>query len=502
MSTLDALSNAAHIDDLPGSAGGDVEREAAAARIPNVLLLSSSLLTDRMLQHGGVLEGLRGIARTTVWATSAGKSGSPEWTRSPGVHAAFPEIRPFREFPFNYLRRLNEFTWDFRYRPPSRLSMIRHVRNKIQPAYIRALQLPARLLALLRAEARLESWLERLLLTYPRSPEAADRIRHERPDVVVTTGPHRFEEPAVIAEAKKQGIPTLAFITSWDNISTKHRMVFGYDGYLVWSEQMKRELLQFYPASRHVPIYVVGAPQFDVFYQPRFDRTRQEYCESQGLRPELPIILYALGSPNFVREHHGALFMAERVARGDLGDVQLLVRPHPMFDNGREAELLRGFGSRVRVQRTGKTGTALPSRSQDESQITEWVNTFRHADVLVNLSSTTAVDAAICDCPIVNLDFDPEPGQPNQMLVRDVNHSWTHYKPIAESGGLVLVGSMEEMVGAVRAYLRQPEMHRDRRRWIAEHVCGFVDGKCGERMALAIRDFACHQLPATGESAR
>jgi len=36
------------------------------------------------------------------------------------------------------------------------------------------------------------------------------------------------------------------------------------------------------------------------------------------------------------------------------------------------------------------------------------VNTFRHADVVVNFSSTVAIDAAIFDKPVVNLDFDPE----------------------------------------------------------------------------------------------
>lgn len=28
-----------------------------------------------------------------------------------------------------------------------------------------------------------------------------------------------------------------------------------------------------------------------------------------------------------------------------------------------------------------------------------------------------------------------------------------------------------------------------KRRWITEYVCGYVDGRCGERMAEAILDF-------------
>jgi hypothetical protein len=93
------------------------------------------------------------------------------------------------------------------------------------------------------------------------------------------------------------------------------------------------------------------------------------------------------------------------------------------------------------------------------------------------------------DRPVVNLDYDPEPGRPNQALVKEVNHLWTHFKPVAESGGVWLVNNPEEMVEAVRTYLAHPEMHRDRRRWIAEYVCQYLDGRCGQRMAAAILDF-------------
>jgi len=128
------------------------------------------------------------------------------------------------------------------------------------------------------------------------------------------------------------------------------------------------------------------------------------------------------------------------------------------------------------------------------------VNTFRHADVVVNLASTVTIDAAIFDRPIVNLDYDPEPGQPNQALVRDVNHAWTHFKPIAESGGVWLVNNPEQMIEAIRGYLADPSLHRDRRRWLTQYVCEYLDGRCGERMAMAIRDFIQGQAKKAGGS--
>ena len=460
---------------------------------PEVLLLSSSLFIDRIFLYTQFLNVLSNAAFPKVWATSAGNPDLRNvWSIPPALIEDFPAVSPFKEFPYNYLRRLNEFVWDFRQRPPSRLSIMRHILNGTQKPRVRALKLPARALALLKAERPLEDRLERLLLTYQRSPEALERLRANPPAVLVTTGPFQFEEPAVVAVAKNLGIPTLALIPSWDNLSTKNRLTFKYDGYLVWSEQTKRELHHFYPHTRRVPVYIIGAPQFDLFFQERFRLSRAQFCAVQGLRPELPIILYAISSPNVFREHHGALYLAERLARGDLGEVQMIIRPNPIHDFVEVAELARKYYPRVIMQRTSESGTSLTARSQNERQITDWVNTFRHADVVVNLSSTVAIDAAIFDRPVINLNYDPEPGQPQQALVKEINHCWTHFKPIAESGGVWMVNDPEEMFEAVKTYLAHPELHREKRRWVAEYVCGYLDGRCGERMAAAILDFVHH----------
>jgi hypothetical protein len=451
-----------------------------------ILILSSSILTDRMLLYTEALDTVSRDTAVTVWAKSfANAEGRAVWNQSQATVEAFPEVSAYREIPYNYLRRLNEFTWDFRLSAPSRLSMQRHVRNKNQRLSIRSLKAPARALAWLRAERVLERFTERCLLSYPRSPEAEQRLKTLRPDVLVTTGPFLFWEPAVVAAARNLHIPILAMIPSWDNLSTKARMVFRYDGYMVWSAEARRQLHHYYPESRGVPVYTVGTPQFDIFFQKRVYRSREQFCAAHGLRPDRPIVLYAVASPNFLKERHGAVEMARRVGCGELGDVQLLVRPHPAHDKGDMVGLFTGFGPQVVLQQT-----AQAQHSQNEEQIIEWVNTFRHADVVINLSSTVTVDAALFDRPIVNLDYDPEPGRPNQELVEDVNHLWTHFKPVAESGGVWMVRTPDEMVHAVKTYLAHPEMHREKRRWIVEFVCGYVDGQCGKRLGSAMLDFA------------
>jgi hypothetical protein len=452
-----------------------------------VLLLTTSLLTDRMLIYSRCLRRLSTRAAVTVWATSAGDTGNaPVWTGAPARVEPFPRVGHYPEVPYNFARRLNDFVWDFCNADPSRLSLETLVRRHIQRKTIRALRIPARWLARAGVASSVEAWTEKLLQRASRSPEARDRLVEMRPSLVVTTGPFWFWEPAVVSAAKNLKIPVAALIPSWDNLSTKNRMVFRYDSYFVWSEEARRQLHAYYPESRRVPVHVVGAPQFDVFFEKERWQTREAFCAFYGFDPGRPIVVYAVGSPNFIQEHHGALDLARRVASGELGGLQMLVRPHPIHDNAEMAGMFGQFGPRVAVQATSAPRTPLQARSQNVDQISDWINTFRHADVVVNLSSTVTVDAALFDRPVVNLDYDPEPGQPNQRLVHDVNHVWTHFRPVAESGGVWLTRSADETARAVRAYLENPSLHRDGRRWIAQHVCGRVDGKSGERLADAI----------------
>lgn len=464
---------------------------------PKILLVTSSLLVDRVFIYTNLIKSLEKFGEVIIWSASRGNDqNSSVWSNTSAQVEKLPAIGSFKEIPHNYLRRLNEFAWDFRFQIPSRMSMMRHVRNKKMPFSVRALKLPARILAMCHAEQIFEDKLEKILVNYPRSVEAEERLREMQPAAVVVTGAFQFEQPAIYAAAKKLGIPTLAYIPSWDNLTTKNRLVFKYDGYIVWSEQIKKELHEFYPATENLPVYVVGAPQFDIFFQTNFHQSREEFCRQQNLRPELPIIVYAVGSPNFLQEHHGAIDLAKRVVRGELGNVQMLVRPHPIHDNAELTESFKEFAPLVRLQQTINAGKAVSIRSQDEDQIREWINTFRHADVVVNLSSTVTIDAAIFDKPVVNLDFDPQPGQADQQLIKEINHEWDHFKPVAESGGVMLVNNFEEVAEAVKNYLTNPHLHSAERKWMTNYVCGYLDGRCGERFAEAIADFSTRNMNA------
>ena len=454
-----------------------------------ILILSSSLLTDRMLRYSECLKTLTKGAEVHIWTASADHDIGREVWQSFGKLVRvepFPEVRGFREIPFNYLRRLNEFAWDFHLRPPSRLSTYKHLRKNTMTRSIRALRIPAWLLAKLRLCGLLEVMLEKLLLSYPRSPDGAHRMDALKPDLMVILKPFQFHEPALVREAKRQKVPILALIPSWDNLSTKGRLVFRYDGYMVWSQVQREQLHHFYPSSRKVPVYLIGTPQFDVFHRHEYYLDRTTFCKQHGLDPKLPIILHALGSPNFFREDYGALELAKRVVQGELGDVQLLVRPHPVHDKSELKMLFEPFAPRVALQQTARADLPLHRRFQTDSDVVDWINAFRHTNVVVNTVSTVAIDAALFGKPVVNINFDPEPGQPNQKIIKDISERWTHYQPVMEIGGIWQANNYEEIVEGIRAYLQNPERDSEARKEMIRYVCGFIDGRNGERMGRAI----------------
>ena len=87
--------------------------------------------------------------------------------------------------------------------------------------------------------------------------EAIDLLffTHQRPPYIA---------PLVYA-AQKLKVKTAAFIFSWDNLASKGRMASNFDYYLVWSDLMKEDLLNFYETVKSSEVEVVGTPQFEPY---------------------------------------------------------------------------------------------------------------------------------------------------------------------------------------------------------------------------------------------
>ena len=456
-------------------------------RLNEILILSTSLLDDRKLVYSGVIDHLTDQVGVNIWAASRRNPGTREmWSGVSAAVSSFPEIVPFREFPYAYLRHVNNAAWLVSRPTAAHAGVERLIKQPNRKPLVRAASALGRGLGRAFLSEALERSVNHLCRRYPRSPEGGKWLESLRPSLVVSTCPVRSAEPAIIAEAQRLRIPTAVVIHSFDNLTTKPRMLYDYDAYLVWSEQMKHELEYLYPRAVEKPIHVVGAPQFDVFRSDRFRVTREGFCGRMGLDPNRPIIVYALGSPRlFPGEWIAPFELAKVLQEARFRQAQLVIRPHPNFNDRKLREYFASCPGVV-IQSAREWDRPLEERYHDEEAIVEWTGTFQHADVVVNMSSTATIDAALLDTPVVNIDFDPNPDGVNRELIHEVNHRWEHFKPVAESGAVWLASDHESVADGVCHYLDNPASHREARARIAESVCGFTDGECGRRMAEAL----------------
>lgn len=461
--------------------------------LPKIVVLSSSLLNDRMILYNDFLTTLSKKTEVYIWPTAWDKPAY-EKVNVPNVHVErFPAVREMK-FRLTLLRRINDYTWDAKNLSTSRKSFWIHNRiGNISKLFI-YLYSAGKVLNKLGVANVMEQLSEPMYVKEDRSTEAYERLKKMKPAVVVTMSPFFAIEPGIVSAAKKLKIPVIAFITSWDNITTKNRLMFNYDGYIVWSEQMKKDLNQFYPKSVNRPTYIVGAPQYDVFKNPEYHQSKEEFCKENGLDPNKPIVLYALGSPNLFDEFPGAIEFLKRAAKGDMGDVQVIVRPHPLKFNDPGLFDLPKIYDKILIQTSNpKQGEVV--FTHDKAKIREWINTYQHSDVIIQLGSTVAVDASLLDKPVINLDFDPS-GKKDQ-LVKDLNHIMNHFAPLTNFNGMWEVHNYDEMVEAVNGYIKNPSLHQEGRKKIAEFVCNYTDGKSGQRYAEALTDFVTSKAGVT-----
>jgi hypothetical protein len=68
-----------------------------------------------------------------------------------------------------------------------------------------------------------------------------------------------------------------------------------FDHYLVWSDLMKEELLQFYESVSPNQISVAGTPQFEPYVLPRYASSRESFVANLNLDPNRKTICFSCG---------------------------------------------------------------------------------------------------------------------------------------------------------------------------------------------------------------
>jgi hypothetical protein len=330
-------------------------------------------------------------------------------------------------------------------------------------------------------------------LTYKMRPtDQFDKLFADiKPDLVFNASHiHGFAGELPARVASKIGIPTAGFVFSWDNLTSRSRILVPYDYYLVWTPEQKTLLRKIYPHVREENIFVTGSAQLDFHFKPEFQLSREELCERIGVDPARPYILWTTGiHTHFREEHKHILNVIEMLDKLDVPQKpQLVVR---VYAKGASKEMLELAQQKI-------PDVFFPPVEWDKkwlmphtNDLFTYTNQVRHAALSINAASTVTLEFLLLDKPVINLDFDP-PGtnlHPSEGYARHIR--FDHFWPVAQSGATMVAHSSEEMKQFLERGLNEPEADSGARQaFVEKFFAGFADGQAGERVGQTLLELA------------
>jgi CDP-glycerol:poly(glycerophosphate) glycerophosphotransferase len=331
----------------------------------------------------------------------------------------------------------------------------------------------------------------------------ADRLfeRH-RPALLVTSSPGLiFSEIPLLRTAVRRRVRSMAVDPSWDNFTNKLIPVRRVDRLIVWNELMKQQAIDFHGYAPE-QIRIAGAPQWDLYFKEGTIAPRETFFREIGADPARRLVTLTTTPRELYPHHDHVLRVLVRAleTRAWGHDAQLLVRLHPRDD--RDAYAAFEGLPHVIVEKpfrpTVRAGDGLAVDVTADNQ-RHLANTMRHSDVVVNVASTLAIEAAIFDTPVVNISFD---GETPSEWVRSARryYRFTHYVNITRHGAVRVAGTPQQLVDAIGRYLDEPALDRDGRRRVVAEQCQFLDGRSAERAAAFVADELADVCGLTGSS--
>ena len=294
-----------------------------------------------------------------------------------------------------------------------------------------------------------------------------------------------------MASARQAGVRTVFPVHSWDNLSSKARIIHVPDRVLVWNETQVEEAKKFHgiPGKR---IQVTGAQGFDDWFAMAPSTSREEFCDALSFNPDRPILLYVCSAilkrhmaPSIASEKTELAFFtrwisALRSSSDDrLREANVIIRPHPKREAQWDDVDLSSWGAVKVFPRHGR----LPN---DRSSKAIFFDSIFHSAAVIGINTSAMIEAGIIGRPVMTiLDPDYAGGQ--------VEMQHFQYLLKVGEGLLITAETYEEHLQQLSNVLNNPAITARR---IADFTERFVRPLGRDRLAApvaarAILDVAC-----------
>ena len=301
-----------------------------------------------------------------------------------------------------------------------------------------------------RAIRFLQNW-ERAI---PVSPVLREYIDSRRPDAVVVSPlvDAASDQMDVARATQAAGVPLVAAISSWDNLTNKGHMRLVPDMVTVWNEHQKKEAVDYHgvPADR---VAVTGAQLFDRWFGRQPSQSRESFCQMVGLPDTRPFVLFT-GSSVFIARSEVEVPFVRRWIEGLrrstdplLREAAVLVRPHPFNADSWVNADLNDLGPVAIWPRQRYTPA-------EESARTSFFDSLSYSAAIVGINTSAMIEGAILGRPVLSL-LTPEFAGTQEGTLH------FHYL-LPENGGFLRVAhALDEHEAQLAEVLRQPELVRE-----------------------------------------
>lgn len=310
-------------------------------------------------------------------------------------------------------------------------------------------------------------------------------LRDIKPACVITTNVVEDGEVALMKAARALGITTVGIPKSWDNLS-QHGFRFTPDTLVVWNEFMKDQAVAF---QNYDPkdVEVIGVPQYDLYHRHDMQLSREAFARIYGFDPKKKIIVLGSEGKLFPSDADIAHMIAEAIkAHAFPKDAQLLIRPHHGYRNDADKFKVVDGMSDVAIDRMNEPSLCFKDAWDYSDEFTRrFVNTLRHADVLLNMASTLTLDAVYFDVPIINTAIDGE----RKVPYRESIERWyetDYYKKILSFNATTFVRTKEELLAAISKYLGDRTFKAGERKALCRAFAYSMDGQASRRFAEVV----------------
>jgi len=330
-------------------------------------------------------------------------------------------------------------------------------------------------------------WEYRLSLLLNPSPFFENILSELEPDLVFNCShihAPRGEMPTRVAH--KLGILTATFVFSWDNLSSRGRILPPYDHFLVWNEGMRGELLHLYHFIKPGQVHITGTPQFDYHFKPEYQLSRDQLAQQIGFDPGRPFVLYTTGM--------------ERDFPGEVGHVGMVIDLLKEFELSIRPQLVvRTYvkGNSPEMEALARANTPdvfFPPVLWDakwfmpkEEDLAIYSSLLKHCAFGINPASTVSLELMMFGKPVMNLGFDPPGSSLPEPMCWKRHIGFDHYCKVVAGGGVRVAYSVEDMREIMGEFVREGNLlQEEQQHFLGDFFGETLDGNSGRRVAEVI----------------